>query len=259
MSKEEKLKRMDELIDKANSLKSHSNYENKALNSEWRQDVESALNHIFPDGGERIKKIDSIQDSLEVYVFGETEQDSYDSYESYADDIDSAIGHLKAWRNEIYNYHSQDQVVKNQDIKEVHMSKSCFIVHGHNDAIKFEVKDFINELSLNIKPIILHQKANEGKTVLEKFEKHSNVDFAVCIWSADDEGKSNKEADYNKRARQNVIIETGFFWGKLGREEVIILYEDGVEIPSDYKGFLYIPFKDNWKDDLRKEIQSFYK
>ncbi len=51
----------------------------------------------------------------------------------------------------------------------------------------------------------------------------------------------------------------GFFWGKYGRNKLIIIYEEGVEIPSDYHGVIYIPFEGNWKDDLRKEIGEIYK
>ena len=136
-------------------------------------------------------------------------------------------------------------------------SKKCFIVHGHNNEIKFEVKDFLKE-EMRLQPIVLHQKPNEGKTVLEKFEKHAEVDFAVCIWSADDEGKANNEGEYKYRARQNVIIETGFFWGKLGRNRVIVLLDEGVEIPSDYNGMLYIKYSGNWKEEIRREVSIIY-
>lgn len=136
-------------------------------------------------------------------------------------------------------------------------SNRGFIVHGHNDTRKLEVARFIeNDLKRNA--IILHEQPNRGRTIIEKFEDYSKVDFAVALWTADDDGKSKKEIDLKDRARQNVIFETGFFIGKLGRENVIVLYEDGVEIPSDYSGVIFIRLADNWKDDLRKEINAIY-
>ncbi|WP_242131330.1 TIR domain-containing protein [Aestuariivivens marinum] len=132
-----------------------------------------------------------------------------------------------------------------------------FIVHGHNDQIKLEVSRYI-EKTCDLETIILHEEANEGKTVIEKFEKYSDVDFAVALWTADDVGKSKKSDEYNYRARQNVIFETGYFIGKLGRNKVIILYEAGVEIPSDYNGVIYIEITGNWKDYLRREIEAIY-
>ena len=132
-----------------------------------------------------------------------------------------------------------------------------FIVHGHNDTFKLEVARYI-EKELKRKAIILHEEANKGQTIIEKFESNSTVDFAVAIWTADDVGKAKSEADYHDRARQNVVFETGFFIGSLGRGNVIVLVEDGVEIPSDYSGVIFISLTGNWKDSLRKEIEAIY-
>jgi len=132
-----------------------------------------------------------------------------------------------------------------------------FVVHGHDEARKFEVARFI-ENDLRKKAIILHEQPNKGRTIIEKFENYSAVDFAVAVWTADDDGKVKAEENYKPRARQNVIFETGFFIGKIGRQNVIVLYEDGVEIPSDYSGVIFIRLAGNWKDDLRKEIDAIY-
>jgi predicted nucleotide-binding protein len=60
------------------------------------------------------------------------------------------------------------------------------------------------------------------------------------------------------RARQNVIFEFGYFIGLLGRSNVRALYQEGVELPSDIHGMLYIPFdnKGIWKKKLAKEIDA---
>lgn len=132
-----------------------------------------------------------------------------------------------------------------------------FIVHGHNNTVKLEAARYV-ENDLKRKAIILHEQANKGQTIIEKFESNSTVDFAIALWTADDVGKAKSEPDLHDRARQNVIFETGFFIGALGRENVIILYEDGIEIPSDYSGVIFIRLDGNWKDDLRKEIAAIY-
>jgi len=46
-----------------------------------------------------------------------------------------------------------------------------------------------------------------------------------------------------KRARQNVILEFGYFMGLLGRSRVCCLYMSNVELPSDMHGIAYIPFE----------------
>ena len=136
-------------------------------------------------------------------------------------------------------------------------SKEVFIVHGQDNEAKLAVDSFIKKLDL--KPVILHEKPNEGRTIIEKFEKHSKVGFAVVLMTPDDVGALAKDKDkLNPRARQNVILELGFFLGKLGRKHVCALYKEGVEMPSDYDGVLFIPMdkNDGWKLSLAREIQA---
>jgi len=141
--------------------------------------------------------------------------------------------------------------------KQPKMDKSkVFIVHGHNDTVKLEVARTLEKLKLT--PVILHEKANNGKTIIEKFEKFSDVSFAVILLTADDLGNSKDVKELNKRARQNVIFELGYFIGKLGRENVMTLKEDGVEVPNDISGVVYTSYdqQGSWKYELGKELKS---
>ncbi len=134
--------------------------------------------------------------------------------------------------------------------------KDVFIVHGHNEEIKHNVARTLTRLKLN--PIILHEQSNEGLTIIEKFEKFSEVEFAIILLTFDDYGNVKSEETKNKRARQNVILELGYFLAKLGRSKVLPLYEDSVELPSDVSGVLYTKIDDsgNWKFRLVKELKS---
>lgn len=134
--------------------------------------------------------------------------------------------------------------------------KDVFIVHGHNEEIKHNVARTLTSLKLN--PVILHEQSNEGLTVIEKFEKFSEVEFAVILLTFDDYGNVKNEKANKKRARQNVILELGYFLAKLGRSKVLPLYEDGVELPSDISGVLYtkIDESENWKFRLVKELKA---
>ena len=60
------------------------------------------------------------------------------------------------------------------------------------------------------------------------------------------------------RARQNVIFELGFFMAKLGRRRTCALYEDGVELLSDFSGVLYVPLDraEAWKFQLARELKA---
>ncbi|WP_407500173.1 TIR domain-containing protein [Elizabethkingia anophelis] len=137
-------------------------------------------------------------------------------------------------------------------------NNKVFIVHGHNIAMKQEVARTLEKLSLE--PIILHEQPDGGKTIIEKFTDNSNVGFAIVLLSADDVAHpKNSPNDTKKRARQNVILELGYFLGKLGREKVLSLYEENsdLEIPSDYMGVLFTPYDGHgsWKTKLAKELR----
>ena len=60
------------------------------------------------------------------------------------------------------------------------------------------------------------------------------------------------------RARQNVILELGYFIGKLGRKRVSVIFREGVEQPSDIFGMLYIRYGDDrsWQIELAQELRA---
>lgn len=131
-----------------------------------------------------------------------------------------------------------------------------FVVHGHNELIREQVARTIDEDG-GRKAVILHEQANRGQTLIEKFERHaSEAGWAVILLTADDVGGTS-EHDLHPRARQNVVLEMGFFYGRLGRDHVAVLYEDGVELPSDTDGIAYIPIDGAgaWKPKLLRELE----
>jgi len=137
------------------------------------------------------------------------------------------------------------------------ISNKIFIVHGHDSAIKEATARTLTKLGLE--PIILHEQADGGRTIIEKFEENSSeVGFAVILLTADDDGKAKKETSYKSRARQNVVFEMGYFVGRLGRNRVFLLLAEGVEKPGDLDGIVYTPIDvhDGWKLKLVKELKA---
>lgn len=131
-----------------------------------------------------------------------------------------------------------------------------FIVHGHRQDLATEVARFV-ERSTGRQAIILHEQPNNGRTIIEKFEHSAgSAGFAVAIWTGDDSCVSGGQSDATKRARQNVVLETGWFAGRLGRSKVVVLRESGVEIPSDLLGLVYVPLEDDWRHRLRNELAA---
>ena len=136
----------------------------------------------------------------------------------------------------------------------VSYSRRVFVVHGHDEGARETVARFL--MQLGFEPIILHEQANRGGTVMEKIEKHGDVGFAVVLLTPDDEGCA-KGATPEPRARQNVLLELGYFLGRLGREKVCALKRGSVEIPSDFAGVVWESMDGNgWKQALGRELEA---
>jgi CheY-like chemotaxis protein len=142
-------------------------------------------------------------------------------------------------------------------------SPRVFIVHGHDDNAKFEVKNYLQNVLHLPEPIILHEKPNMGRTLIEKFEELSAcTELAFVILTPDDKPANATDGDSEKRrARQNVILELGFFLGKLGRHSgrVFLLHRGPVELPSDLSGVVYIDISNGVEaagEQIRREIEA---
>jgi predicted nucleotide-binding protein len=130
-----------------------------------------------------------------------------------------------------------------------------FIVHGHEGEPREAVSNFLRKIDFT--PVILHEQSNQGRTIVEKFEAHAEVDFAVVLLTPDDVG-GPKGGTQQPRARQNVILELGYFIGELGRKNVCAIKLGDLEIPSDIIGVVWTPFdaQGAWKTALAKELRD---
>ncbi len=135
-------------------------------------------------------------------------------------------------------------------------STRVFVVHGHDNETKETTARFLERLEL--KPIILHEQPSGGRTIIEKFEKFSGTAaFAVVLLTPDDVGAiASTRENLLPRARQNVVLELGYFMGRLGRDRVCALYKGGVDLPSDFQGVIYIEIDVSgaWKAKLAQEL-----
>ncbi len=133
-----------------------------------------------------------------------------------------------------------------------------FVVHGRDDAMKESVARVIEKLKLEA--VILHEQPELGRTIIEKFTQCSDVGYALVLLSPDDfaypKDLTPEKGMY--RARQNVILELGYFIGKLGRGRVMALNNGGsnFEIPTDFAGVVYTPFDEQWRFKLVKELRA---
>ena len=197
------------------------------------------------------KSIKSMVNDINSKLFYESKKTSevqliYD--EKFATEVTDDV--LEEVREEL------EDSIYNQNEKTNYDKKKIFIVHGHDEKLKMEVELFLTKLDLE--PIILSDQANEGRTIIEKLEKYTDVGYGIVLYTACDKG-GTKDTDFENmkfRARQNVIFEHGYLLAKLGRGKVCALLDGDVEQPSDINGVLYVSIKDNWKNSIIKELQA---
>ncbi|GIP30365.1 hypothetical protein J23TS9_54950 [Paenibacillus sp. J23TS9] len=190
---------------------------------------------------------DNMEPGLIMYVSPE----DIVNYDKYTRDITKEI--FSEGRNLIDTGVVQDTITK--EVTEVDKTK-VFIVHGHDDLAKTEVARFIEKLGFD--PIILHEQASSGKTIIEKIETYSNVGFGIVLYTPCDLGGQRNSKDFQPRARQNVVFEHGFLMGKIGRNNVCALVKDKVETPNDISGVVYIALDAHraWHIAVAKELRN---
>lgn len=135
-------------------------------------------------------------------------------------------------------------------------SNKIFIVHGHDGEAREMVARFIG--IVGFEPVILNEQANQGMTVIEKIVANSDVGFAIVLLTPDDEGRKKGDVTFEPRARQNVLLELGYFIAHLGRPNVCALRRGAVDIPSDFAGVVWesMDAGSNWKQALGKELAA---
>jgi predicted nucleotide-binding protein len=125
-----------------------------------------------------------------------------------------------------------------------------FIIHGHDELLKMEVQLLLHRAGVN--SMVLHELPDKGRTIIDKLiEEGSQSNYAIALLSPDD-----LLGDGKGRARQNVILEIGYFMGQLGKERVRLLVKGDLDIPSDLQGILYEKVDDsgNWRMKVLKEL-----
>ncbi len=166
--------------------------------------------------------------------------------------LNSAITSLE---EQIEEHDESDADLQILDDLSAEINDEIFLIHGHDIAARESLARFIEIIGFN--PVILHEQPNKGQTIIEKFEQNSNVGFAIALLSPDDQIAS-EHGDHLYRARQNVILELGYFIGRLGRNRVCALKIDNVELPSDILGVVWTDFDGAgaWKTSLARELKA---
>lgn len=158
-------------------------------------------------------------------------------------------------RGDLAEVQQRLQSVERFGLRSGALSRRVFVVHGHDGEARELVAGFLRKI--DFVPVVLHEQANQGRTVIEKVEAHGDVGFAVVLLTPDDTGCA-KGGESEPRARQNVLLELGYFIGRLGRDKVCALKRGDLEIPSDFAGVVWekMDAGNGWKLSLARELKA---
>ncbi len=135
------------------------------------------------------------------------------------------------------------------------MTRRVCIVHGQNDALKNAVVEFLEKQGLEA--VILHKQRNSDRNIVEKIESLPEVDYAIVLLSQDDFPQPGKPIKAGKPQR-NVLLELGYYIGRLGKSRVCALYKGQGKLPPDYNGIECLSINDSqvWRRLLTLELQD---
>lgn len=218
----------------------------------WKIKTDRFLIGKYGDSSYEFDSFNKIRFSRKFYTMSTPE---YVFVKDCQDGLLSAKAILGNYLEEIKDENSKKNTDSQSKTSQLQINEysKVFIVHGHNGELREAVARLVEKQG--IQAIILNEQVNRGKTIIEKIEKYGNVEAAICLFTADDIGKAKSEPNDKKRARQNVLFEAGYFIGKLGRDNVVIVSEKGIEIPSDMEGIVYTD-TNSWKFNILQELNA---
>ena len=180
-----------------------------------------------------------------------------------ADEVEMYHGFLLSLGEEIRN-HPEDIFMsgRSKQLKTIKVpdpigKRTVFIIHGHDELNTLRLEKVLKD-RWHINPIILNSSPGKGRTLIEKFEQEAQkANYAVALFTPDD--LIEMEDTKYLQARPNVIFELGWFYGRLGRQNVCILFKKGTNIHSDLDGIMRIEFNESILEkitEFEKELKA---
>ena len=253
-TKETAIRRLQQQLDEIPCLKQlrHDSPEF----TEWQRNTKVAIAHTFGEESSQDKEFQGIGYSPIVFTGGSNHENYFQG--AYIRGLDSAAATLRSMIREVQEYWDDPQEPSPAETPETPHpvnTNRVFVIHGRDRGTRDTVANFLRKLELE--PVILEEQPDQGLTVIEKFEQTDSGGFVVALLTPDDVGGPN-DNELKPRARQNVILELGYFIAKFGRDRVRALVKGDIEMPSDYAGVLYIPVDESggWQMRLVKEMKN---
>lgn len=237
---------------------------NSPIFQSWRRDTKVSISKIFGDKSDNLEEFTSISyfPYIPVRIIGPgrpTRPTTHESKVSFEGGLNNAEWLLESMIREIKEHWVENEQSDSNPLTSTQLNSTrVFVVHGKDDQARSVVARLIEKVDLEA--VILEEQPSRGRTVISKFQQEStDIGFAVVLLTPDDEGRlRGNDNDFKPRARQNVILELGYFLASLGQDRVCALTKGDVDIPSDYDGVIYISMDsgNDWKLNLVKELRA---
>jgi predicted nucleotide-binding protein len=138
------------------------------------------------------------------------------------------------------------------------VNRRVFVISGSDEEMKKAVTKALTKLWLT--PIVLCEEPGHGKKIIEQSAEYADVNFAVVLLSPDEYAyaKTGEHSKRKLRPQQEVIFELGFVLGKLGKDNVMVLFResDTFDVPTIFASLKVTAFddRDSWKLALLREL-----
>ena len=203
--------------------------------------------------------IDLYNDTLGSNVYSAQIAHEYGNGFGYLDSpslrgVENVLGVVRASLTRLRR--NPDLLVRRKAEESLRQKENIFVIHGRDEAKWRELKDII-QTEFRMNPIVLNQQPDAGcKTVIEKFEHYAQTcSYAIAVFTPDDEVSADSETYL--QARPNVIYELGWFCGRLGRGNVMLLLKEGTSMFSDFGGIIQKRFSHSVSEklvEIRKDL-----
>jgi predicted nucleotide-binding protein len=145
-----------------------------------------------------------------------------------------------------------------EGFREPDLGKGIFIAHGKNRKPLKQLKGILDQFKIPYRVAV--DEPNLGRPISGKVrEVMQSCNCAVLIFTADEEFK-DKEGNTIWRPSENVVFELGAT-GYLYDNKIVILKEEGVSFPTNFRDIGYIPFEKDQLEakamDVLKELVGF--
>ena len=129
------------------------------------------------------------------------------------------------------------------------------IIHGRSpdrDILKEYLLKYVGQV------IVLADEFAPTEPIPIKFERFaSSVDGAIALLTPDDVGGlADQPSAAAPRARENVWVEVGWFWGHRSRKKLLLLKKGDITIPSDLGNVEHYTYRSS-PEERDPEIQKF--